>query len=266
MYPIIMQKVFSEPWLIMPQAHEAIQLSLLNHIADPRVMDGFPHEQEQSATQETAANIAYIQLYGVVGKHLSGLEMACGGCSLDKVSAELQAAANDPSIDKILLDVDSPGGTITGVPELAHLIREIKAETPIFSFTDSMMGSAAMWIASASSGILATPSAKVGSIGAYLAFNDNSEKMEKDGTKLLLFEAGKHKAIGLRPPTEEESAMLQDRVDAIHEDFKSSILIERPGVDDSTMQGLVYSGIEAEGLGLVDAIVMSFDEALKAIS
>ncbi len=266
MYPIIMQKVFSEPWLIMPQAHEAIQQSLLNHIADPKAMDGLQHEQEQPQIQDTASNIAYIQLYGVVGKHLSGLEMACGGCSLDKVSAELQAAADDPSIDKILLDVDSPGGTITGVPELAHLIREIKAETPIFSFTDSMMGSAAMWIASASSGILATPSAKVGSIGAYMAFHDNSAKMEKDGTKLLLFEAGKHKAIGLRPPTEEESAMLQSRVEAIHDDFKTSILMERPNVDDSTMQGLVYSGIEAEGLGLVDAVVMSFTEALQAIS
>lgn len=266
MYPIIMQKVFSEPWLIMPQAHEAIQQSLLNHVNDSKIMDGINHEQEQEQTQQTGENVAYIQLYGIVGKHLSGMEMACGGCSLDKVSAELQAAAADPNIDKILLDVDSPGGTITGVPELAHLIREIKAETPIFSFTDSMMGSAAMWIASASSGILATPSAKVGSIGAYLAFNDNSAKMEKDGTKLLLFEAGDHKAIGLRPPTVEESKILQDRVEAIHEDFKASILIERPSVIDSTMQGLVYSGIEAEALGLVDAVVMSFDEALKAIS
>jgi ClpP class serine protease len=60
--------------------------------------------------------------------------------------------------------------------------------------------------------------------------------------------------------------MLQDRVEAIHDDFKASILIERPDVQDSTMQGLVYSGIEAESLGLVDAVVMSFDEALKAIS
>lgn len=261
-----MQKVFSEPWLIIPQAHEAIQQSLLSHIAAaPQVMDSLGNSGE-GHTVQAGSNIAYVQLYGVVGKHLSGLEMACGGCSLDKVAAELQAAADDPSIDKIILDVDSPGGTITGVPELAHLIREIKASKEIFAFTERMMGSAAMWIASACSGILSTPSAKVGSIGAYLAMVDNSAKMEKDGQKLLLFEAGAHKAIGLRPPTAEESKMMQDRVEAIHEDFKASILIERPSVQDSTMEGLVYSGIEAEGLGLVDAVVMSFDEALKAIS
>jgi ClpP class serine protease len=149
---------------------------------------------------------------------------------------------------------------------LAHLIREIKASKEIFAFTETLMGSAAMWIASACSGILATPSSKVGSIGAYLAFEDHTARNEAAGVKLLLFEAGKHKAIGLRPPTAEESAMLQDRVEAIHEDFKASILIERPSVKDSTMQGLVYSGIEAETLGLVDAVVMSFDEALQAIS
>lgn len=260
-----MQKVFSEPWLIMPDAHEAIQQALISHIAAPQVMESLDNAGD-GHTIQSSSNIAYIQLYGVVGKHLSGLEMACGGCSLDKVSAELRAAADDPSISKILLDVDSPGGTITGVPELAHLIREIKANKDIFAFTERMMGSAAMWIASACTGILATPSAKVGSIGAYLAMVDNSAKMEKDGTKLLLFEAGAHKAIGLRPPTEEEAKMLQDRVEAIHEEFKASILIERPGVIDSTMQGLVYSGVEAEALGLVDAIVMSFDEAVKAIS
>lgn len=260
-----MQKVFSEPWLIMPQAHEAIQQSLLSHIADPKAFMGL-EDQGGSQVLSTGSNVAYVQLYGVVGKHLSGMEMSCGGCSIDQVAAELQAAAADPAIDKILLDVDSPGGTITGVPELAHLIREIKATKDIFAFTETLMGSAAMWIASACTGILATPSSKVGSIGAYLAFEDHTERNEANGTKLLLFEAGKHKAIGLRPPTSEESKMLQDRVEAIHEDFKTSILIERPNVSDDTMQGLVYSGIEAEALGLVDAVVMSFDEALKAIS
>jgi len=266
MLPIIIQKVFSEPWLIMPQAHEAIQQSLLNHMLDPKAFAGLEEKSEEAPNLSAGSGVAYVQLYGVVGKHLSGIEMACGGCSLDKVSSELLAAANDPTIDKILLDVDSPGGTITGVPELAHLIREIKANKPIYAFTERMMGSAAMWIASACTNIIATPSSKVGSIGAYLAMVDNSAKMEKDGTKLLLFEAGAHKAIGLRPPTEEETGMMQDRVEAIHEEFKSSILIERPSVIDSTMQGLIYSGIEAESLGLVDAIVMSFDEALRAVS
>jgi signal peptide peptidase SppA len=266
MLPIIMQKVFSEPWLIMPQAHEAIQQSLLNHMLDPKAFAGLEEKSEEAPKLSAGSGVAYVQLYGVVGKHLSGMEMACGGCSVDQVAADLRAAAADPTIDKILLDVDSPGGTITGVPELAHLIREIKVDKPIYAFTEALMGSAAMWIGSACSGIIATPSSKVGSIGAYLAFEDHTERNEANGSKLLLFEAGKHKAIGLRPPTTEESGMLQDRVEAIHEEFKASILIERPSVIDSTMQGLVYSGIEAESLGLVDAIVMSFDEALKAVS
>ena len=266
MYPIIIQKVFSEPWLIQPQALAAIQNSLLNHIKSPQAFDGLAEQGSEPEEVKTDSNVAYVQLYGVIGKHLSGLEMACGGCSLDAVGAELVAAANDPKIDKILLDVDSPGGTVTGVPELAHLIRSIKTDVPVFAFTENVMGSAAMWIASACTAILSTPSAQVGSIGAYMAFVDSSARMEKEGDKLLLFEAGLHKAIGLRAPTDKEMVMLQSKVEAIHEEFKASILIERPSVQDSTMQGLVYKGVEAEALGLVDALVMSLDEALKSIS
>ena len=266
MYPIITQKVFSEPWLIMPQAHEAIQQALINHIASPQAAGLF--EAEQTETVESTSNTYVVSLHGIIGKHLSSLEMACGGCSLDAFSQELIEAAGmaKESGGNVLVHINSPGGTVTGVPETAHLIRTLKQDVDIFAFTDSMMGSAATWIGSACTAVISTPSANVGSIGAYMAFVDQSARMEKEGDKLLLFEAGAHKAIGLRPPTEEETKMLQANVDAIHAEFKASILIERPDVQDSTMQGLVYKGAQAEELGLVDAVVMSFKEALKAIS
>lgn len=269
MYPIITQKVFSEAWLITAAAHESIQQSLINHITNPgqiNMLDGVNDLNANETTKE--GNIFIVSLHGIIGKHLSSLEMACGGCSLDAFAEDLKEGARlaKESGGKVLVDINSPGGTVTGVPEIAHLIRELKKEVDIFAFTDSMMGSAAMWIGSACTNIIATPSAQVGSIGAYMAFIDQSARMEKEGDKLILFEAGLHKAIGLRPPTEAETKMLQEGVDAIHTEFKESILMERPEVADSTMQGLVYKGVEAEALGLVDALVMSFDEALKAIS
>lgn len=266
MYPIITQKVFSEPWLIMPETHQAIQQALINHIASPQANALFSdsEETEVESTQSTFA----VSLHGIIGKHLSSLEMMCGGCSLDAFAEDLKMAVDmaKEANGNVLVHVNSPGGTVTGVPETAHLIRELKKEVDIFAFTDSMMGSAAMWIASACTNIISTPSAQVGSIGAYMALIDQSARMEKEGDKLVLFEAGVHKAIGLRPPTAEEIKILQSSVDQVHADFKESILIERPDVDESTMQGLVYKGIEAEELGLVDALVMSFDEALEAIS
>ena len=269
MYPIITQKVFSEAWLITAAAHEAIQQTLINHIKNPAQANIFDAAEDLNANETTkSSNTFIVSLHGIIGKHLSGLEMACGGCSLDAFAEDLKEGARlaKEAGGNVLVDINSPGGTVTGVPETAHLIRELKAGVDIFAFTDSMMGSAAMWIGSACTNIISTPSASVGSIGAYMAFIDQSARMEKEGDKLLLFEAGLHKAIGLRPPTEDEMKMLQDNVDAIHTEFKESILMERPDVLDSTMQGLVYKGIEAEALGLVDALVMSFDEALKAIS
>ena len=268
MYPIIMQKVFSEPWLIMPQAHEAIQQALMNHITSPQALAHPDEEEDDIETIESTNTTHVVSLHGIIGKHLSALEMACGGCSLDEFSQNLIEAATmaKASGGNVLVHINSPGGTVTGVPETAHLIRTLKQDVDIFAFTDSMMGSAATWIGLACTAVISTPSANVGSIGAYMAFIDQSARMEKEGDKLLLFEAGAHKAIGLRPPTEEETKMLQSNVDGIHADFKASILIEHPDVEDSTMQGLVYKGSEAEKLGLVDAVVMSFEEALESIS
>jgi len=277
MYPLIINKVFNEPWLLLPSVHRGIQQQLLERMhgykeTDFNLDERLPNDyvdyngriQNIKYFKILRTRIAIIPIYGIVGKHLSSLEMMCGGASLDHALHGLELAARDESITHIVLDLSTPGGTSIGVPELGRMIRKISAIKPVIAYTENMACSAGMWIASQCTHIIATPSAKVGSIGVYMTWFDDTAMMENAGRKLMLFQAGKHKAMGIRPLTPEEEDILQNRVEEMHKEFKDVILSVRD-VPLEAMEGLCYSASEAIDFNLVDSLVDSFDEALDMI-
>lgn len=265
MYPLILNKVFNHTWLIEPETHKAIQQTLLSHIQDNDIkLNHGSVSSQDDKPYYLAGDTAIINMFGVVGKYLSNLEMACGGLSLDSSLNLIEKAAADSEVKNILLNFDSPGGTDTGVFEFSKRLSDLTQLKPIYAFTETKMCSAAYWMASKCTGIIATPSAKVGSIGVYMAMLDSSQKSEREGVKMYLFEAGKHKAVGLRPPTEEEVKMIQKRVDDLHTQFKTEVN-EKRAISDEYMEGLVYSGQETIESGLVDSLVYSLSEALEII-
>lgn len=271
-YPRIYHKVYNEPWLIEPSAHRAICQALINHekapLADREGGDSrkrssyFDHatgRDKQIDYFQRLGSTARVPISGIIGKHLSFLETACGGCDLAIFQKGLEQAASSADIQKIVVDINSPGGTVTGVPEFAAMIRRAREIKPVVAYTETLMCSAAMWIGAQATMIVATPSARVGSIGVYRTWLDDSAANEKDGLRRELFEAGKHKAAGLRPITEEERAIFQREVDAIHEQFKAEVRNFRT-VPDEACEGLVYVGEAAQSLGLVDAFVDCFTD------
>lgn len=273
-YPHIYHKVYNEPWLIEPSAHRAICTALENHQSSP-MAEGDPRFRDSVKVLgqdvkldyfHRMGSIARVPIEGIIGKHMSLMETLCGGCDLAVVQKGLEQAMADPEIETIVLDINSPGGTVTGVPEFAAMVRRARDVKTVVAFTETLMCSAAMWIGAQAEMIFATPSARVGSIGVYRTWLDDSASLAQDGLKRELFEAGAHKAACLRPITEEERAIFQAEVDQIHADFKAEVTSQRPGVPDTAMQGLVYWGEKAMENGLVDAFVDCFtdlEDALK---
>lgn len=265
-YPRIYQKVFNEPWLIEPGAHRAICTALLNHESAPMAdrKNGDSRQPEEVWNPFTGlekveyfhriGHIARVPIHGIIGKHISLMESLCGGCDLAFFQKGLEKAMADPEITHIVLDINSPGGTVTGVPEFAAMVRRALEVKPVITYTETLMCSAAMWIGAQAEMIIATPSARVGSIGVYRTWLDDSVANEMDGLRRELFEAGKHKAAGLRPLTEEERTLFQAEVDQIHAQFKAEVRNYRD-IPDEACEGLVYAGTEAQRLGLVDAFV-----------
>ena len=208
--------------------------------------------------------IGIIPVVGVIGKGLSPLEKMMGAVDINDLSDQVDAMAADPAVEKIAFQVSSPGGTVTGVEELANKIRNLGK--PTMAYTDSEMASAAYWISSASDKVTASPSSSVGSIGVYMAIPDYSEAAKMAGIKMVVIKSGKFKGAGIEGTSLDEGQManLQESVDEIHSEFKAAVLMKRKMVKAEAMEGQTFSGKQAAAQGLVTGLADSFSEALRS--
>lgn len=266
-YPHIVSRITSTPWAILPSSFQGIARALS---ADgPLPVDPEKLPANDSLQLQAVATVAVIPVSGIIGKHLSGMEIACGGCCLDDVQEAFDEALGEPTVTDIVLHFDSPGGTVPGVPELARHIRTAAAAAGkrVHAFTDTLCASAAYWLAAACDQFVCTPTATVGSIGVYVAIADYSRAYAEAGINIQLIKAGKYKDMGSdhRPLTEEEQAMIQGQVEAIHAMFRSDVSAGRPGVAASAMEGQTFMGTQAVGVGLVDELVPDFTSFLQGI-
>lgn len=218
-----------------------------------------------------APGIAIVPIYGALAKNLSAWEEECGGgTDTNAIIHAFDQAEAAADIHTIILDIDSPGGEVTNIPEMA--VRIAASEKSVIAFTDAAMCSAAMWLGSAAGAIFATPSATVGSIGVYLAWLDETIRLELEGIKLQLFAAGRHKGIGLpgRVLTDEDKALLQSGVDTIYTQFTGFVreraALRGATIADDDMQGQTFTGSDAATRGLVSANVNSFEELLASLA
>lgn len=260
----LLRTLHSKPWLITSEAHRRL-CAVVEHQGDyaPGEMpDDMP--EEAAPAQETAGSTAVIPIYGVMSKRVSMIEEMLGLVDVDAVATALIDADTNPGIDSILLHIDSPGGTVAGVPELAEVVRAISK--PIVAYTDGDMCSAAYWVASQCDAVYASKSATIGSIGVYCSLLDVSRAYEMAGIKLELFKSGKDKALGVPGSTltDEQRQFLQAEIDQVYSWFKADVIQGRGAVADDTMQGQWFYGETALGLNLIDA-VGSLDDALAEV-
>jgi signal peptide peptidase SppA len=208
--------------------------------------------------------VGVVPIVGVIGKGLSPLEKMMGAVDVNDVYAAIDLMASDPAVEKVALQISSPGGTVTGVEELANKVRNL--EKPTLAYTDSEMASAAYWIGSAADRVVASPSATVGSIGVYMAIPDYSKAAEMQGIKMVVIKSGIFKGAGIEGTSLDENqlANLQSGVDEIHADFKAAVNMKRKMVKAEAMEGQTFSGKQAAAQGLVTGLADSFEKALRS--
>lgn len=244
------------PWAITPT-----MLDRLCGIIESQVRIGksaFLDELPPPPSQDTEmrGSIAVKPINGIIDKDIGDFERISGAVDIDEIAADLRRLAADETVSAIVLDFDSPGGTVTGVPELAELVSQISKIKPVVAYTDSLAASAAYWIASGASAFVASSSAEVGSIGVYLPVIDVTRAYESQGVKVDLVKAGDLKAAGY-PGTAmsaEQRADLQAGVDHVYERFTNFVSAHRIAVDADAMRGQTLFGDQAEVAGLIDWI------------
>lgn len=230
------------PWAMSPDRLEAA-IAVLNEAANrghdvqvraeveteaPRpsaslfALDGKP---AGSGTQQSV--VAVIPVWGVISHRAHMVDDICGpgGTSTEKLSRAVNSAIADPNVKAIVFDVDSPGGSVFGVQEVADEIFKARGTKPILANANSLAASAAYWIATAADELYVTPSGEVGSIGVYAAHVDVSKAQELKGLKTTLVSAGKYKIEGhpYGPLEEEAATQMQARVNDYYDAFTKAV-------------------------------------------
>jgi len=220
---------------------------------------------EDIPDMETVDGVAIVPVIGAIANNIPQIFKAFGFCDCADIAANIAIAEADPNVEAIILDIDSPGGTVGGVIELAERIEA--ASKPIYSHTSGMAASAAYWIASATDGVFMSKSAEVGSIGVYSALQDTVKMFEMFGVRVELFKSGKYKATGFPGValSDDQRAQIQSEVDHIYGMFKSHLLANRPSVQDDAMQGQTFMGQLAVDAGLADMLSNGISETISEV-
>jgi signal peptide peptidase SppA len=206
-------------------------------------------------------SVAVIKARGVLALNVDGW---FGCCDLDELAEEIEEADADANVTAIIVEMDSPGGTVNGTPEAAERIARISK--PLMVWTDGELCSAAYWITASADVIYATPSSVVGSVGCVLAFYDYSAMLDQSGIKVQVFRSGELKAAGY-PGTalsEAEAAHFQSMVSEVGSDFAEWVTTYRDNVDVDVFDGRAVSGKQGVRLGLLDGVFVTREEAIKS--
>ena len=207
-----------------------------------------------------AAGTAVIAVHGFIDQRRGLLEALGMGVSCDSISAALNDALDDPAVKRIVLDIDSPGGSVYGVGELAASIRAARSQKPIVAVANSLAASAAYWLGSQASRMYVSPGGEVGSIGVYVEHADTSKALEAAGISITLVSAGRFKteAHPFGPLDADARAFLQSRTDAYYSDFTRAVAAGRgvpiDAVRSGMGQGRVLGAAQALAEKMVDGI------------
>jgi signal peptide peptidase SppA len=245
-YDHVVMEVFRKPWAILPE-----KLQVIAELVALRVSGGRLSEEDIRARLEAAAisagprsqqsygAIAVIPIHGMISPRANMMSQVSGGTSIDKLTAQFRQARADASVKAIVFDVDSPGGSVEGIPELAEEIYKSRSQKKSVAIANGMAASAAYWLASAAGELVVVPSGQVGSIGVFMAHEDISKAMEQEGVKVTLISAGKYKTDGseIEPLSESAREDMQGKVDAFYGMFVKGVARGRRASQDDVRGG-----------------------------
>jgi protease-4 len=178
-----------------------------------------------------------------------------------EVIEQLEKYRMNPSVKAIVIRINSPGGGVAPSQEIHEEILKSRRvnKIPIVTSVGSLAASGGYYIASATDLIVANPGSITGSIGVLLQVPNISGLLQKIGVKSVVVKSGQHKDLAspTREMTDSERRILQSMLDDVHNQFIDVVAegrkIDRKKVE-AIADGRIFSGREAQSLGLVDQL------------
>lgn len=276
------QRVFNVPLMIHEHKAEVIVAALHERlgVASIQRLDGTTLQAiDMNATAADARrsyenwrpfaesqNVAVIPVTGTLVHKYGHLDPYSGMTGYDGIARKVRAAMQDDEVKAIWLDIDSPGGEVSGcftlAEEIARMTQSEGGDKPIWAYVDEQACSAAYAIASVCDRIYGPRTMMVGSIGVYVMFVDFSKRLDKEGFTVEIIRAGEQKGrtTGATALTDDARDRIQSMVDDTRDYFADLVAMgRRPAgmTKDSVLatEADVFSGFDALELGLVDDVL-----------
>jgi len=201
--------------------------------------------------------VAVISLSGAIQSESSGLLFGGSVISPKLVRSQLERAKNDISVKAVVLQVESPGGSVAACQEILNELEQV--EKPIVVSFGDIAASGGYYISAKADKIVALPGTLTGSIGVISEIPNLKGLFDKLGIEMEVFTAGEHKDMyaGVRELTPEEKVIMQEMIDQLYDQFVQ-VVVEGRGLSEDTVRelatGQLYTGVQAKELGLVDEL------------
>lgn len=271
--------VFNHPHLVLASRLDALAGVLLNRggydLAIPEQPTPQAFAVSDSAIRAEGGywlddGVAIVDVLGTLVHRASGLDAASGLTGYNQVGRRFERALNDPKVNAILLNMDSPGGSVNGAFDLADKIHSARGVKPVHALAGDVMASACYLIASGAERIYTTQTGMVGSIGVVMKHLDMSEMNAKRGVSPTYIYAGDRKIDGNSdaPLSKEALARFDSEIKKLYGMFTSVVADRRKMALQAVIdtQAGVFLGQDAVDIGLADEVTTGerLLESLKA--
>ena len=277
--------LFNQPLLVTPDvlelgvrwANQVMNLNIIN--LGPSTADKIWRDdgegsarlslEDERRSGSASTGVAVIPVHGVLvprGAHMDPCETMT---SYEGLRRDIRQAINDPLVERIVLDIDSPGGSVAGAFEVATDIRAMSLQKPITGLVNFMAYSGGYLMGAACTEMVVSRTSGVGSIGVIASHMDRSAMAEKMGVKVTTVFTNAHKNdLSPHEPISDQSLkVLTDLVNDGYDMFVSAIA-EYRGMSAAQIRATeagLYRGQAAINAGLADRL-SSPQDALDDIS
>lgn len=256
--------MLSLEWAVRPEWMRAA-VDLLNRrggrdaVIDVGALEAFPSQRKpQTERASVRGAVGFLPIRGMIFRHSNLFMQWCGGTSYAQLATDFQALLDDPNIETIVLDLDSPGGEVTGCQEFADQVYKARARKRIIAYVDGSACSAAYWIASAAERVVSSPTGLLGSIGTIASFIDDREAMASAGYREIILVSSqsprKHVDVASEDGRRDIIAVLDAFAQVFVEDVARNRAVTAERVLADFGRGGVFVGRAAVAQGLADAI------------
>lgn len=261
-YPHVLASFFCTPWALLPSKLAEIESIVW------RWANGGEMPTTGKATAATgdgfqiSGSVAIVPIHGMIYPHASDYDSWFGVTSAEAIGAAVERAAADTRVDHIVLDVDSPGGSVYGMSNAAAKILAARKLKPVTAVANHIAASGAYWLASQATTLAVDPDGEIGSVGVIWPKFDTTKLEEMMGVKTDLVVSTKSPFKGAmwpqNPQTPENRAEMQRQVDLSMEKFIAAISkgrgVSAAKVEQNFGQGRMKLATEAVESKMADRI------------